>query len=124
VRLLLDTHVLLWWLADEPLRDDAKRAIADQHNEVFVSAATAWEISIKAALGKLEAPDDLSEQLGANAFAPLGIAIPHALVAGGLPRHHDDPFDRMLIAQASLEQLVLVTRDARLARYDVEMLAA
>lgn len=124
MRLLLDTHVVLWWLADDRLDDDAKRAIADERNEVFVSAATAWEIAIKAALGKLEAPDDLSLQLGANAFASLDIGIEHALAAGRLPRHHDDPFDRMLVAQASLEQLILVTRDARLAAYGVRTFAA
>lgn len=124
MRLLLDTHVLLWWLGDARLSPEATQVIADGRNEVFVSAVSAWEISIKTALGKLDAPGDLSEQLEANAFVPLSIRVSHALVAGALVRHHDDPFDRMLVAQANLERLVLVTRDQRFAAYDVETLAA
>jgi PIN domain nuclease of toxin-antitoxin system len=124
VRLLLDTHVFLWWMADEPISDEAKSAITDAGNDVFVSAVSAWEISIKKALGKLEAPDDLNEQIEANAFSPLDITLRHGLTAGGLPRHHDDPFDRMLVAQAVLGQLVLVTRDARFDHYDAVLLGA
>jgi PIN domain nuclease of toxin-antitoxin system len=124
MRLLLDTHVLLWWMADEPISDEAMSAITDAGNDVFVSAVSAWEISIKKALGKLEAPDDLIEQIEANAFSPLDVTVRHGLTAGGLPRHHDDPFDRMLLAQAVLGQLVLVTRDARFDDYDVTLLGA
>ncbi len=124
MRLLVDTHVLLWWLADRPLARAAYQAIADPANSVFVSAATAWEISIKKALGKLHAPDDLPAQLESCGFSPLPISIEHALTAGSLSRHHDDPFDRMLVAQASVEDLTLVTRDERIAAYGVRVLLA
>ena len=124
MRLLLDTHALLWWLADEELTAEARAAIADPENAVAVSAASAWEISIKKALGKLVAPDDLDEQVRACAFAALPISISHAMTAGQLPRHHDDPFDRMLIAQAQLEQMTVVTRDKRFGDYDVAVTPA
>ncbi len=87
-----------------------------------MSAATVWEISIKRALGKLEAPSDLLGQLELNRFQPLSIAISHANAAGGLPRHHDDPFDRMLVAQAIKEDLILLTADPRISLYSVETL--
>lgn len=124
MRLLLDTHALLWWLADAELAPQAREKIADPANTVAVSAVSAWEISIKKALGKLSAPGDLLEQVQASDFSPLPIAIDHALAAGQLPRHHEDPFDRMLIAQAQLEQMTIVTRDKRFADYDVAVLAA
>jgi PIN domain nuclease of toxin-antitoxin system len=124
VRLLLDTHALLWWLADEGLTAGAREAIADPANLVAVSAASAWEISIKKALGKLTAPDDLEEQVRAGGLTPLPISIAHGLAAGQLPRHHEDPFDRMLIAQALAEQLTIVTRDERFADYGVALLPA
>lgn len=119
MRFLLDTHALLWWLADEGLTDQAKDAIADPANLVMVSAASAWEISIKKALGKLAAPDDLERQVDESGFTPLAISITHGLAAGQLPRLHDDPFDRMLIAQAFAEGLTVVTNDKRFSEYDV-----
>jgi PIN domain nuclease of toxin-antitoxin system len=123
VSLLLDTHILLWWLSDDPLLPaSAREAIASPDNEVMVSAATAWEIAIKKAVGRLEAPDDLLEVLDSNDFHPLPITASHALLAGGLPLHHSDPFDRMLIAQAGAENLTLVSVDSRFPRYDVELL--
>ena len=122
--LLLDTHVLLWWLADEPLSDDARAAISDGRTAVRVSAASAWEIAIKKALGKLQAPDDLPEQLERHRFQPLPITVQHGLAVADLPLLHGDPFDRMLAAQARLESLTLVTRDERLAAYGVPTLAA
>lgn len=125
MRLLLDTHALLWWLADdEALREDARSAIAEGQNAVFVSAASAWEISIKRSLGKLEAPSDLEEQVESNGFDPLPIDLAHATVAGSLPRHHDDPFDRVLVAQAQAEGLTLVTRDPRFALYGIATMPA
>jgi PIN domain nuclease of toxin-antitoxin system len=122
VRLLLDTHALLCWLADEGLTDQARDAIADPANLVMVSAASAWEISIKKALGKLSAPDDLDRQVDESGFTPLPISIAHGIAAGKLRRHHDDPFDRMLIAQALAEGLTVVTHDKRFADYEVAML--
>jgi PIN domain nuclease of toxin-antitoxin system len=123
--LLLDTHVLLWALTDDDrLSAPARSAITDGTNQVFVSAVCAWEIIIKKALGKLRAPDDLPVQLAAKRITELPVTIVHALAIGGLPRHHADPFDRMLIAQAQVEELVLVTRDEQILRYDVAVLVA
>ncbi|MGA7362957.1 MAG: type II toxin-antitoxin system VapC family toxin [Candidatus Dormiibacterota bacterium] len=120
----MDTHVLLWWLADRRLTPNARSVIADPYNAVFVSAATAWEISIKSSLGKLRAPDDLSAQLESNGFSSLPISLAHALVAGALPRLHRDPIDRMLVAQSQLEELTVVTRDFRIAAYGVQVVEA
>ena len=125
MRLLLDTHVLLWWLADDPsLGEEARTGISDPGSSVFVSAATVWEVSIKQALGKLEAPSDLLHQVELNRFEPLSMTVSHAYTAGALPRHHDDPFDRMLVAQAMKEDLVLLTGDPRMSSYGVETVAA
>jgi PIN domain nuclease of toxin-antitoxin system len=122
VRLLLDTNALLWWLADHGLTDQARETIAEPANFVAVSAVSAWEISIKKALGKLAAPDDLEHQIQAGGFTPLPVTIAHGLAAGQLARHHDDPFDRMLIAQALAEGLTIVTRDKRFNDYGVSVL--
>lgn len=124
MRLLLDTNALLWWLADEGLTVKAREAIADSANLVAVSAVSAWEISIKKALGKLAAPDDLEHQVQTGGFTPLPITIAHGVAAGQLPRHHDDPFDRMLIAQALAEGLTIVTRDKRFDEYSVALMPA
>jgi PIN domain nuclease of toxin-antitoxin system len=125
MRLLLDTHTVLWSLSSPAqLTADARAAIEDGRNEVLVSAASAWEIAIKRALGRLKAPDDLTSAMEAAVFAALPITIPHALAAGALPPHHRDPFDRMLIAQARLEDLTIVTRDPRFARYGVPTVPA
>lgn len=123
MNLLLDTHILLWWLADDPsLPAGAGDAIASADNTVVVSAASAWEIAIKTVAGRLEAPGDLEDALQANEFDTLPITVAHALAAGVLPRHHSDPFDRMLIAQARVEHLVLVSADGRFPDYEVELL--
>ena len=122
MRLLLDTNALLWWLADEGLTAEAREAIADPANLVVVSAASAWEISVKKALGKLAAPDDLEQQVRTGGFAALPISLAHGIAAGQLPRHHEDPFDRMLIAQAFAEGLTIVTRDKRFNEYAVPLL--
>ena len=122
MRLLLDTHVLLWWLeGSSRLPGPAKKLIVTA-GSVFVSAATAWEIAIQQTIGKLKTPGDLEAALAASRFEPLGITVGHALSAGALPRHHDDPFDRMLLAQARLEGLRLLTHDERLAAYGPEVL--
>jgi PIN domain nuclease of toxin-antitoxin system len=117
LNLLLDTNVLLWWLANSPRLTKAARDSIVASPLAYVSAATTWEIGIKRALGKLEAPDDLEGAIAASQFVQLPITIAHSMVAAKLPRHHDDPFDRMLIAQAGLESLTLVTGDRRLKGY-------
>ena len=121
--LLLDTHVLLWWLSDdERLPERMRTAVADGENEVFVSAASAWEMSIKAALGKLTVPDGLREELQQQGFTELPVTVDDGLAAGALPRHHDDPFDRMLVAQAARRGLQLLSVDRRFSDYDVRLL--
>jgi len=123
--LLLDTHVLLWWLDDpEQLSKAAQKAIRDGTNTVYVSAAVAWEIAIKRALGKLDAPENLEEVVKASRLLSLPITIAHALAVRSLPNHHRDPFDRMLIAQALQEGCRLVSRDPVIARYAVPQLTA
>lgn len=124
--LLLDTHVFLWWIG-EPARltDEAKAAIADPGTLVYVSAASAWEISIKRALGRIDLRDEeFSYGVRESGFAELNVTAEHGLVAGALPPHHRDPFDRMLVAQASVEGLRLVTHDRAIAAYDAELLWA
>lgn len=118
---MLDTHVLIWAVSESSRLDAPTRAaIAAQGNIVAVSAATAWEIAIRRALGRLEFPiDRFNEVVAVMRLEQLPIRASHAIAAGALPRHHDDPFDRMLIAQARLEQLLLVTDDPVFARYDV-----
>jgi PIN domain nuclease of toxin-antitoxin system len=122
VNLLLDTNALLWWLADsERLGQHARTLIADPQRVVYVNAASAWEIAIKVGLGRLAVPADsgvwLPAQLLANRFTPLAIELRHALAVERLPRHHNDPFDRLLVAQAITEQLTIVTGDSQLERY-------
>ena len=125
MNLLLDTHALLWWLADDAgLSHEARASIGDPQHTVYVSAGTAWEISIKRALGKLDAPSDLGAAVSASGFQELPISIAHALAAGQLPNNHSDPFDRMLVAQAKLENLTLVTRDDRIASYQISTIKA
>jgi PIN domain nuclease of toxin-antitoxin system len=124
VKLLLDSHAYLWWLADDPRLPPATRAaVAKPANVVLVSAATIWEIEIKRALGRLDAGDhDLVAEIEANRFAELPVAARHAEAAARLPRHHEDPFDRMLVAQSQLEGLVCVTRDPAFDAYGVPCL--
>jgi PIN domain nuclease of toxin-antitoxin system len=118
MRLLLDSHVLLWWDAsDERLPQNARSMIADPANEVLVSAASIWEIAIKNALGKIKVSGRLADVAAANGFRSLPIEASHAERAAGLPPHHRDPFDRMLVAQAFDEGCTLVTHDQRLALY-------
>ncbi len=125
MNLLLDTHVLLWWLDDNPtLSKKAKAAIADGKNLVFVSAVVIWEIRIKQALGKLEIPRNFQRVLDDQPFEMLDITVEHAHTVGDLPTHHRDPFDRMLIAQAKVEGLTLVTRDIHLKKYKVPLIEA
>lgn len=129
MNLLLDTHVLLWWMADDPtLGHRARNAIADPGNGVWVSAASAWEIAIKAALGRLTLPGSVAEVLPAvlvdNDFSPLPITVEHSLRVSELPPVHADPFDRIIIAQAITQSWMIVTADAVFARYPVNILPA
>lgn len=120
--LLLDTHVVLWWLADDPaLAEDVKDRL-DHEPDVYVSAATIWEVAIKQAIGKLPQPSGLPERIRDSGFNPLPISAGHAIAAGRLPMIHRDPFDRMLVAQAQCENLTLVTRDPNCQRYEVAIL--
>jgi PIN domain nuclease of toxin-antitoxin system len=121
--LLLDTHALLWSVGDpERLSPAAFDVISEGVVPAYVSAASVWEIAIKRAAGKLRAPEELLEKIVAARFKALGITLEHGVIAGALPLHHRDPFDRMLVAQAQSEGLTLVTNDARMAAYDVGVL--
>jgi PIN domain nuclease of toxin-antitoxin system len=122
---LLDAHAFLWWLAGDPkLRAAAASAIQDPMNDVLVSAATIWEIAIKREMGKLEAPEDLSADVERAGFSGLPINLADATRAGALPRHHRDPFDRMLVAQALRLEATIVSRDRAFDAYGVPRLAA
>jgi len=124
VRLLVDSHVALWWLEDNEMLSEGCRTAIGTADEVFFSAATVWELGIKRALGKLHFPDGLADALVAAGFAELTITSAHADAAARLPAHHRDPFDRMLIAQAQLESMTLVTADRSVEPYDVDTLDA
>jgi PIN domain nuclease of toxin-antitoxin system len=117
VKLLLDTHTLLWWDEDELPKAVTKRI--QRADEVFVSAASAWEIEIKAELGTIEARGELEKLVADYGFLELPVTIRHTRALRGLPSHHRDPFDRLLIAQALADDLVLVTSDETIARYTV-----
>lgn len=122
MRLLLDTHALLWWFTDDArLSAKARAEISDERNEVFVSSASAWEIATKVRLGKLDTVPQVVERfaelLAADGFETLPIGLPHALRAGALAQLHRDPFDRMLAAQSELESMALVTADSTFAEF-------
>ena len=126
MRILLDTHVFLWWITDSPqLSSHAREIMSDGSSQLFFSAASAWEIAIKVQLGKLTLPDIparfVPEQLSANAIGSLPVLLSHALHVGSLPGYHRDPFDRMLIAQSQLENLPILTADPRIAQYAVDI---
>jgi PIN domain nuclease of toxin-antitoxin system len=121
--LLVDTHALLWWRGDHRrLSARAHAAITNPDIALFFSAASIWEMAIKRALGKLDVPVDLLDTMNERGFSELPVLSRHGIVAGALPRHHADPFDRMLVAQAQSEGMALVTDDARIAAYDVPVL--
>jgi PIN domain nuclease of toxin-antitoxin system len=122
--LLLDTHVLIWWSGSGRITPRAADAIGSAENEVLVSAASVWEAEIKAASGKLRLEADLQVEPMLQGFRPLDITFAHAVAAARLPHHHNDPFDRMLVAQAQLEGLTIVTRDPAFKPYRVPLLAA
>jgi PIN domain nuclease of toxin-antitoxin system len=127
MRLLLDSHTFLWWVKDDPaLSRRARAAIADPDNECFLSHASVWEMAIKASLGKLRLPSTVErfvvEQAAANSFQLLSITLAHIASVEGLPFHHRDPFDRLLVAQALHEDMALVSRDSSLKAYGVSVI--
>lgn len=127
MKALLDTHVFLWWITDDQrLSSRVREIIADGTNEILFSAASGWEIAIKTRLGRLQLPDDpeifIPEQLELNAIEVLPVQIGHALHVYQLPSHHRDPFDHLLIAQARLEKLPILTADPQISRYPVEII--
>ena len=126
MNLLLDTCVLLWWL-DDPntlLSEQALTAIRNPDNQIIVSVVSAWEIGIKKTLGKLESPENLKEAIADAEFELMPIDYEHAWQVKDLPPHHRDPFDRLLVSQATVENLTLVTRDPKLKPYNVPILEA
>jgi PIN domain nuclease of toxin-antitoxin system len=125
MRALLDTHTFLWWTTDDPrLSKKAREIISEGNNELYLSAASGWEMAIKARLGRLRLPDGLErfvpEQLALNGIESLPVQMSHTLHVHVLPDHHRDPFDRLLVAQAQLESLPILTRDPYIARYQVK----
>lgn len=127
MHLLLDTHVFLWWTDDNPaLSDNARQAIADENNECFLSIASCWEMAIKAGLGKLRLSSSVerfvADQVPVNGFQLLSLDFRHVTAVEGLPFHHRDPFDRLLVAQALAENLTLVTADPLLLNYGISVL--
>jgi PIN domain nuclease of toxin-antitoxin system len=118
LKILLDTHILLWWMANDPLLSEKARSwIAEPKNTIFVSAVAVWEIYLKQSIGKLRIADSFPSALGNESFEPLALTARQASGVGELPWHHRDPFDRMLIAQAKIERLTLLTADERLKAY-------
>ena len=124
MKYLMDTHAFLWFVSDDNrLSSKAKSIIKNNNNEIYFSAASAWEISIKSKLGRMKLGEDLGsfiiEQLTANSFGPLAITISHSLYTEKLPQIHKDPFDRMMISQSKVENMVLITGDKKIREYKV-----
>lgn len=125
MRLLLDSHVVVWWsVYPSRLRPATLAAIRAAENEIFLSAASTWELGLKIAKGKLRLPPDYAERLFAHGFEELAVTVAHTTGAAALPGLHGDPFDRLLIAQASAEGMILVTADREIMRYDVPVMEA
>lgn len=121
MKLLLDTHTAVWWIEEDPqLSETALDLVIDESNEVLLSAAVVWEVGVKRSAGKLHVPGDLTALLAFD-VSPLPITLEHAAAVEHLPRHHRDPFDRLLVAQAQAERAAIVSRDGMLKRYDVEV---
>ena len=127
MKYLLDTHTFLWWNEDNPqLSEKAKEIIADGKTEIYLSSASAWEIAIKAEKGRLILPEEpaqyIAERMSFYNFSPLAIDISHAVKVYKLPKHHADPFDRILVAQSQLEDLPLISKDKLIKLYDVNVI--
>jgi PIN domain nuclease of toxin-antitoxin system len=120
VKLLLDTHAALWWLADDDrIGEEVVRHLTDDTNQVLISAVVVWEVAIKRSLGKLDAPEDLAPTLVGAGAQPLPVTLEHAAAVEKLPWRHRDPFDRLLVAQALTEDAAIVSRDEPLSEYGV-----
>lgn len=125
MRLLLDSHVLLWFAQDDPaLSSEVARIIRDEASLAVVSVASVWELEMKRVKGMLGVPADMGARLNPAGFDLLDVRLAHVVRAAELPAHHRDPFDRMLVAQAQTEQLTLVTADVAIERYDVPLMPA
>ncbi|WP_338834807.1 hypothetical protein MHLNE_11150 [Moorella humiferrea] len=127
MKALLDTHTFLWWITEDPrLSPRAREIIRDGENILYLSAASCWEMAIKARLGKLEMPANITsfitDQMAINAITPLPVEISHALHVYTLPNLHRDPFDRLLVSQAQIENLPILTADPQIARYAVKVI--
>jgi PIN domain nuclease of toxin-antitoxin system len=127
MRVLLDTHTFLWWITDDPrLSGKARETIANRNNELYLSAASGWEIMIKMKIGRLSLPKNprhfIADQLLLNNIESLPIQMSHALHLHSLPDHHRDPFDRMIVAQAQLEKLPILSCDSQIAKYEVRVI--
>ena len=120
MRLLLDTHILIWWHENNPRLNQRIRIVIQESESVFVSLVSAWEAAIKVSLGRLKIADTIETQIAMNGFIPLELEFRHIDQTAKLPLLHRDPFDRMLVAQAQSEDLYLVTDDAVMRRYDVK----
>ena len=123
MNLLLDTHVLIWWDEDRRIAAGARRAI-EEADTVYVSAVSAWEVAIKISLGRLRPTRTVEQATAESGFLELPVTFRHAEQVADLPLHHRDPFDRMLVAQAAAEELIMVTRDPVFARYRVDVIPA
>lgn len=126
MKALLDTHAFLWWVTDDRrLPPQVRRIMADESNEIFFSVVSAWEIVVKAATGRIALPHPaerfMRRQVAANDFRVLSISLEHALRVGGLPPLHTDPFDRLLVAQALVERLIVLSGDRQVAAYPVDV---
>ena len=121
MRILLDTHYLLWWLGATPeLGTRARDIISEPANLVFFSVASLWELRIKESVGKIDLPDSFAETVSQQSFEALSVTVAHTEALRALPLHHRDPFDRMLVAQARTDRLTILTRDQAIALYDVD----
>lgn len=122
MKLLLDSHVFLWWKTADPRLSSAMVDVIAEAEEVHVSAATAWELGLKVSLGKLRLPEPVEDGIAAAGFTELPVSFRHTRQAVVLPPHHHDPFDRMLVAQARCEGLTLMTHDDKIIQYEVAVL--
>ena len=124
MKYLLDTHIVLWWLTTpEKINKKAQKIIKDKSNVIYISSASIWEMAIKKSIGRLTLPHNLLEMIAIQSFKLLPISAEESLGVADLPMHHTDPFDRMLIMQAKLHDLIIITRDSKIAEYPAVVLS-